>query len=58
MSIEINHEKVGNKLAIEIAELKYQVAVYSTLIEDMQEKLQNLGDDAKDVDPDVGSPNE
>lgn len=58
MSIEINHEKVGNKLAIEIAELKYQVAVYSTLVEDMQEKLQNLGDGTKNVDPNVGNPNE
>lgn len=58
MSIEINHEKVGNKLAIEIAELKYQVAVYSSLVEDMQEKLQNLEGDTKDVGPNVGSPNE
>lgn len=58
MSIEINHEKVGNKLAIEIAELKYQVAVYSTLVEDMQEKLQNLEGGTKDVDPNVGIPNE
>lgn len=58
MSIEINHEKVGNKLAIEIAELKYQVAVYSTLVEDMQEQLQNLEVAQKDVDPNVGNPNE
>lgn len=58
MSIEINHEKVGNKLAIEIAELKYQVAVYSTLVEDMQEKLQNPEGGTKDADPNVGNPNE
>lgn len=42
MSVEVNHEKVAKRLALEIADLKYQVAAYQTVVEDMQTKTEQL----------------
>lgn len=42
MSIQVDHEKVAKRLALELADLKYQLIAYQTVTEDMQTNIEQL----------------
>lgn len=42
MSMQINHEEVAKSLAFKIADLEYQVAAYKNLVQQLEQKVQEL----------------